>query len=552
MLKALRFCTLISLFILIALPLNAEIGRPFSAFVWQNLSLRQVLGKSANDPLAFSLRRLYQTHNFQPLWSHAGSPSAQALALVDVIAHADSHGLNPDDYDGSQLQDWLAHVNTAQSSADEAWSVFDVALSRALMRFADHLYRGRIAHAALSPLGIDIPVKAPLNFVRLLDELSQAADPGQTLARLEPDTEVYRALKAALPQYQALAKRPRLMPLTLGKSLHPGEAREHVPVLRDLLQLYGYTVDEPAPVAADLYDDALAEAVRHFQAQHGIEPDAIVGGQTLLQLNITPSARVEQIRLGLERLRWLPEQYNSAYLIVNVPSFRLYGFTSGAPDLSQPDIGMDVIVGQAIDTHNTPIFHADMQSIVFRPYWNVPYNIAHTELLPLIEKTSDYMAKNDMEVISNDGISADSDPSQAMLDAVDAGQFRLRQRPGPKNALGPIKFVFPNMNSVYMHGTPKQQLFQRARRDLSHGCIRLSDPASLAEFVLKKEHGWDRQRIESAMQGDKSFSVRLSRNIPVYIFYTTALADEQGQVLFYPDIYGQDAALLKLLNGQDG
>ncbi|WP_054773972.1 L,D-transpeptidase family protein [Methylogaea oryzae] len=275
----------------------------------------------------------------------------------------------------------------------------------------------------------------------------------------------------------------------------------------------------------------------------------MVGGQTLLQLNMTPANRLDQLRLGMERLRWLPDKHDGTFLVVNVPSFRLYGFSTGSPNLAKPDIGMNVIVGQAIDTRNTPVFQADMLYLVFRPYWNVPYSIARKELVPLIERDGGYIEKNDMEIVDAYGAAEGGalEASAENIEAVYGGKLRLRQRPGAKNALGPIKFVFPNMNSVYLHGTPQQRLFLRTRRDFSHGCIRVEDPASLAEFVLKKQDGWDKERIESSMKGDKSFTLRLGAAVPVYIFYTTALADEQGQVQFYPDIYGQDTKLLKLL-----
>lgn len=512
--------------------------------------LREALQKAGNSgPLAGDLQRLYEANAFQPLWSRDGLPTPQAQTLTGALAHADARGLLPSDYDGPRLFG-LAHPDAAALPASTDWPAFDVALSRSLMRFADHLHRGRIENTVLVKQGINIRSKPPLDLPRIVEQLSKTADPEHELDRLEPATGLYSALKAALPHYRDLAdKIPVSAPLAPGKSLRPGDVRDSVPALRSLLQAYGY-LDDKAPAGdADLYDDALADAVRRFQTRYGLEPDGVVGGQTLKQVNMTPRERLDQIRLGMERLRWLPDHYDTPFLVVNVPSFRLYGFSAGAPDLLKPDIAMDVIVGQAMQEHNTPVFHADMQSVVFHPYWNVPYSIAHKELLPLIEKSGNYLAKNDMEIVADDGISADLDATQENLDAVNSGQFRLRQRPGPKNALGPIKFVFPNMNSVYLHGTPKQHLFQRARRDLSHGCIRLADPAGLAEFVLKKEKGWDRERIDNALKNNNSFSVSLSRNIPVYIFYTTALADEDGQIRFYPDIYGQDAELLKLLGG---
>jgi murein L,D-transpeptidase YcbB/YkuD len=506
-----------------------------------------------SGPYADELQRLYEANGYQLLWSRDASPTPQAQALADALAHADNEGLLPADYDDPRLHLPTLPPDSAIPASALDWPGYDVALSRSLMRYAEHLQRGRIDRAALAQMGISVQSKPPLNLPRLLEQWAKAAEPLRELEQLEPTGALYRALKAALPQYREQAAHTARTPLALGnKALRPGDSHEAVPLLRSLMQEQGYLASDALPAAdsdPNLYDEALAASVRRFQSQYAVEADGVVGGQTLKQLNMTPQQRLEQIRLGLERLRWLPEHYDYPFLVVNVPSFRLYGFNAGAPDLSKPDIAMDVIVGQAIQNHNTPVFHADMQMVVFRPYWNVPYSITQKELLPLIAKSGNYLAKNDMEIIADDGVSVGLDASQENLDAVSNGQFRLRQRPGPKNALGPIKFVFPNMNSVYLHGTPKQQLFQRARRDLSHGCIRLADPAGLAEFILKKEKGWDRPRIEESMKGEQSFSVHLSRSVPVHIFYTTALADENGQVRFYPDIYGQDDALLKLLRG---
>ncbi|HLF96899.1 MAG TPA: L,D-transpeptidase family protein [Methylococcaceae bacterium] len=505
--------------------------------------LRDLLEKGAppskpglpSQALIDDVRRLYQANGYQLLWSREGKPTAPAVAVLDSLARADERGLNPEDYGGARWNEWLARLAAGTASAEEGWPAFDVRLSAALMRFGDHLHRGRIDTGA-SGLGIAIERKKPLELVQLVVEIASDNNPAERLDRLEPATEAYRNLKAALRRYRDLANGVFFDPLTFGKSLRPGEKADEVPLLRNCLQALGYPVAGPEGETDSQYDERLAETVRRFQTRHGLEPDGVVGRQTLKELNVSPTERVAQIRFGLERLRWLPDALDGPFIVVNVPAFRLYAFETGAPDFAKPAVAMDVIVGRAVSDRRTPVFGADMRYVVFRPYWNVPDSIAEKELLPLIESDPDYLDRNDME------FAGDSD----------SGTARLRQRPGPKNALGPVKFVFPNAHGVYLHGTPAQRLFQKARRDFSHGCIRVADPLSLARFVLEREGGWDAERISGAMDGNQTFSVPLSRPIPVYIFYTTALVDGEGQVLFYPDIYGKDARLARLLDGGGG
>ena len=243
----------------------------------------------------------------------------------------------------------------------------------------------------------------------------------------------------------------------------------------------------------------------------------------------------------------MPDDIRGLYLIVNIPSFQLYGSRAGE-GFGHHDIQMDVIVGEAIGGRHTPVFHSDMTYVIFRPYWNVPYKITAKELLPIIRRNPGYLARNNMELVSNFAPSAmPYEPSLENIEMLSTGALKLRQRPGPKNALGLVKFAFPNNNNVYLHSTPSKGLFQRARRDFSHGCIRVQDPVKLAEWVLMGQGEWTRERIISAMTGESPKTVTLKQPIPVYIFYSTVLADQEGRVGFYEDIYGHDLTLQTLL-----
>jgi murein L,D-transpeptidase YcbB/YkuD len=274
---------------------------------------------------------------------------------------------------------------------------------------------------------------------------------------------------------------------------------------------------------SDLYDPSLVEAVRSFQVRHGLEVDGIVGPVTLRQLRVPPSERALQIELAIERLRWFPEPLGERFIIVNIPAFRLLAFEA---DLSAPRLVIDVVVGKAARLMRTPVMHADMTTVVFRPYWEVPPGIAKREILPRIERDPGYLKRQRMEIVGG----------------------RVRQRPGEGNALGLVKFLLPNRYQVYLHDTPARALFGRARRDFSHGCIRLADAPALAEFVLANRPGWDRQRIEEAMRrGKNDVHIAVDPPIPVYLFYTTAIVDSEDRVHFFDDIYGHDAALREML-----
>ncbi len=287
----------------------------------------------------------------------------------------------------------------------------------------------------------------------------------------------------------------------------------------------------------------LVEGVKRFQRRHGLEPDGALGNRTLAVLRIPAADRVRQIELALERLRWLPHLGEERLVVLNIPMFRLWAWDS-MPSAVAPSFSMDVIVGRALDTQ-TPVFVEEMREVIFRPYWNVPRSILRNEILPMVERDPDYLGQHDMEIVRGPGDDARPVPVTAESIA-DLGQgvLRVRQRPGPRNSLGLIKFVFPNEENVYMHGTPAQELFSRRRRDFSHGCVRVQDPVALAEWVLEDRPEWNRDRILAAMAGSQSLHVKLTRPVRVILFYTTAaVMPEDGTIRFAEDIYRHDVRL---------
>ncbi len=287
--------------------------------------------------------------------------------------------------------------------------------------------------------------------------------------------------------------------------------------------------------------------MKSFQRRHGEKPDGILGAATFAELTRPLSSRVRQIELTMERWRWLPSELISAPIIVNIPQFRLFAFESTIDSEAQIR-QMDVIVGKSFEATQTPVFSADMTYVIFHPYWEVPYSIALKEIVPSARKNLAYLERHQMEIVSGFGDSAVVVPTTAEnIERVAVGLRRVRQKPGPNNSLGLIKFMLPNPYNVYLHGTPAQALFSQSRRDFSHGCVRVSDPVALAQYVLRDSPEWTREKILSAMNGESSLTVTLKTPIRVFIVYGTALANEQGTILFFDDIYGQDARLERAL-----
>jgi murein L,D-transpeptidase YcbB/YkuD len=390
------------------------------------------------------------------------------------------------------------------------------------MRFVSDSAVGRVDPHRLGysldpePNKIDLPT--------LLPELARDADPRQRLADLDPPLPVYARLRQALVQYRAIAARTDLPALPNLPKLRPGGNDPGVPALRARLAVYGdLPAAAPAPAASTHYDAALVKGVKHFQQRHGLEADGIIGASTMRALAVPPAQRVRQIELAMERVRWLPYRFPDRFLVINIPEFRLRGFEDAEPT---PRVDMEVVVGSSADRTETPVLQADMRYLIFRPYWLVPQSIAHKEILPKADHDPSYLARQNMEVVNG----------------------RLRQRPGPNNSLGLLKFILPNPFHVYLHDTPSKALFRRNRRDFSHGCIRVADPPALAEFVLDGQPGWDRERIEQAMKsGSDNHHVDLQTPVPVYVVYATAVVEPDGQVDFFDDIYGHDATLDTLL-----
>ena len=373
-----------------------------------------------------------------------------------------------------------------------------------------------------------------------------AADPadasvdGTVAQSAAPPLPQYAELHQALARYRELAGNPawqQKLPTLPGDKLTPGQPYAGIALLVQRLLLLG---DLPAgTLPPSRYEGAVVDGLKAFQERHGLTPDGVIGKGTFEQLNVAPEARVRQLELALERLRLTPLPNAPRAIVVNVPEFRLraYEIRDGRLEVKA---AMNVIVGNARKTR-TPLFDAEMQFVEFSPYWNVPPSIARGETLPKLRREPGYFDQQGFEFVGSDGRVVGGF-SEAHLDAVQRGQMRIRQRPGARNALGDIKFVFPNPDNIYLHHTPTPQLFKKDRRDFSHGCIRVEEPLELAKFVLADEPEWSEERIVQAMTKGRSATLRLREPFPVIIAYFTAVVRD-GRVHFFPDIYGHDKIL---------
>ncbi len=485
------------------------------------------------------------------LWSDGRKPTAQAISLVQQLRQCAERGLDPEDYPVDRLASRLAVLTGATPSAagTAQWAAFDAEMTRAGLQFISDLHYGRIDPATV---GHNLSVgRVNLDLPATLERVAAAGEVPAALDALEPRFTHYALLKKQLSHYRVLAGEDditRLPPLP-AKSVRPGGTYAGAPQLQQLLCALG----DATPCAAlppQSLTPALVDALRHFQSRHGQKPDGVLGRATFAQLTRPLRLRVRQIELTMERWRWLPTELESAPIIVNIPQFRLFAFESTS-DSEASIRQMDVIVGKAFHATQTPVFSAEMTYLVFHPYWDVPYDIARKEIVPAARRDPASIARHQMEIVRGGGNSVTVMPDTAEnIELLAKGALRVRQKPGPNNSLGLVKFMLPNPYNVYLHGTPAQALFGESRRDFSHGCVRVSDPMGLAQYVLRDSPEWTRERIWAAMNGEEPLIVKLKNHIRVFIVYGTAMATEQGNILFFDDIYGHDERLEQALKAR--
>jgi L,D-transpeptidase YcbB len=471
-------------------------------------------------------REVYASRQFRPVWSTAGRVDANADELIRMLENASAEGLNPDDLGVRQLHDMRGAI--VSSKAPSSIADLDLHLTYSLVRYASELCFGRVDPQDVTPDWHN--KRTDCDVAGVVSESIDKNDFPKLADAVGPRLPEYKALRSMLHRYRDIAAQGGWKPLPDEARL-PGGMQQYAGLLKTNLVLMGDL--KPTNGEAPPSDDALREALRRFESRHGLEAAGELNEKTVRAMNVPVQDRIEQIEINLDRLRWIGDM-PSRHIRVNVPAFEL-----AVHDGTEIPLQMRVIVGT--NDKRTPIFSGEMQYIVFSPYWNIPENIAKTELLPKIRKDPEYLARQQIEVVR--GKRAEPvDPSEIDWDAApDRFQYQLRQKPGGANSLGLVKFMFPNPFDVYLHDTPADNLFGRMARNLSHGCVRLERPAELAEYVLKANTDWGMERIKTAMHSEEEKHVQLQQRIPVHIVYWTAWVDRTGVSQFRDDVYGYDA-----------
>jgi len=475
-------------------------------------------------------RAFYDSREFAAAWVEKSKPRPQLDALVGALRLADQEGLDPELYNVSMLEQRRKEASkgflTSKGFDPKEAGALDVWLTYLYMKYASDLADGLSDLVRADPTWKIKPERfdpqAHLEQALLENRIEDSLD------ELKPRTPEYARLRTALAEHRrqlAAGGWPKVPAM----KLKPGAKSPHVPALAKRLAASGdYTGTVPATGPA-AYTPELQEAVKKFQRRHGLADDGIVGPGVIGALNVPIERRIDQIALNMERWRWLPRDLGERYILVNIPEMRLDVYEG-----SQVPLTMRVVVGKS-DTQ-TPIFNDEMTYLVFSPYWNVPPGIAQDETLPSVMNDPGFLARNNMEVVDKAGNVVDPES----IDLLNAEEYRFRQKPGASNSLGLVKFMFPNQFNVYLHDTPADSLFARATRSFSHGCVRLENPVALAQYVLRDQPQWTRDRIEEAMHAGEETTVKLESPLPVYLGYWTARVHPDNTVQFRGDVYSVD------------
>ncbi|HET7586315.1 MAG TPA: L,D-transpeptidase family protein [Gemmatimonadaceae bacterium] len=478
------------------------------------LRQRAPAGVSADDWRR--TRAVYRMYDDAPLWLEEKGAGDRVEALERAVATAPDHALDPAPYPRARMEQVAKSIDDLDHPTAAQLADADVAFTAAYTALAHDLLVGQVSPRSVSQSWYIDP--APARVDSVIGATLRAPELDKAVEALAPQSPEYAALQHDLARYRKIVQAGGWQPVPEGKELHPGDTADPRRLAALVARLRAEQIAPDSMRAGRTYDAALAGAVARFQELHTIEPDSVLGAKTVEAMNVPADYRLRQIAANLERHRWLPRTLGSRFVLVNVPAFELYAYDSGRAVLT-----MRVVVGAEYEGRATPVFSDSMQYVVFRPYWYVPDSIAAREIYPKADADPDYMTRNGYEVVDEEG------------------EERVRQQPGPDNALGLVKFIFPNDFAIYLHDTPAKSLFEQADRGASHGCVRVQHPVQLAEFAL----GWPEARVRDAMEhGADNHRVDLPRKLPVYIVYFTTFT-RNGALHFGDDLYDRDNALVR-------
>lgn len=481
----------------------------------------------------------YRERQYAPAWFKENILTDQARLLLKELQKAHMEGLNPEDYLTSTITVFVEFDNLFHFREGKAAELarLDLLLTNAFLRYAEHLAQGRVDPAIVYPKEWR-SVRQTVDAVELLRVGLEQQRISETLAEIVPDSLGYSRLRDYLAVYSELAAKGGWPQIPSGTIVRLGEKDWRLPWLRQRLLLTGDLAESRNP-ESKIFDAEVMSALQHFQKRHGLRADGVLGPQTLTALNVSVEERIRQIEINLERRRWLPGDLGDRYLVVNIADFHLSVIENGETILTMP-----VVVGTTL--RRTPVFSSRLNHLIFSPYWLVPPTILREDKLPKMKENIDYLAAHHYKIIAwKDYPNNVIDPNELEWEKVNAENFPgvLRQDPGPWNALGRVKFMFPNTFDVYLHDTPDRHLFDREDRLFSSGCIRVERPVDLALYLLRDQKEWDEKHIRKAMSAEDPQRVNLKQPISVHIFYQTAWVDRQGLLQLRKDIYQRDRDL---------
>lgn len=481
-------------------------------------------------------KKFYKERKFTLGWFEKHEIVPQAQEMFEVISRSYQEGLDPKDYQFFDLKERLEELKKADKDTvayNELQKQIDIDLSATYFNWASDYYRGLVIPRDNKGIEWDVKrnkIKLHKALLTVLGDRKSKYD----YASFGPLHQDYANLRKALARYREIQKAGGWPVIPATATVKQGQSSPAVVLLRK--RLADLIPKDQAVADSAVYSSELVTAVKKFQSLHGLKADGSIGAGTIKMMNVPIGDRIRQIIINMERWRWIPKSFEPDYLLVNIPEFKLHVFEN-----KKEVINMNAIVGKSM--HSTPIFSDKLEHVVLSPYWNIPPGILKDEIAPKAASDPGFLDRMDMEVVTHKGVQVD--PSSVDWSTAGTGNFKyiVRRRPGPKNDLGDVKFIFPNENNVYLHDTPHDELFSQSKRDFSHGCVRVEEPIKLAEYLLRKVPGWDRQSIMRQVNTRKEKYVAVKEKLPVYLVYFTAVADENGTVQFYNDIYGHDKSL---------